>query len=121
MTKRENLSTGNVVHYEKFFDALWGKTKPLAKLFKTANREYLYDPGTNRVLGCEPLVYELIENFFSMDVEESMQAFVNKHGDENFVFAADSIKNTIETHNILKFKKGKISFSKKNPGPCPLA
>lgn len=88
--------------YDDFFHTMWGEQKPLAKLFRTDQRGYIYDTGTNKILGCAPLVYELLQNLFSMDITEAMQFFLKKNGDDDFLYAASSIKTTIENHSILK-------------------
>ncbi len=92
--------------YSTFFGRIWGDEKPIAKLFRTARRGYLYDTGINNLMGCDDLVFELLENLSSMNVETSIQAFIKKHGQDKFFHAADSIKNSIKNHNILRFKKG---------------
>ncbi|MCU0288185.1 MAG: hypothetical protein MUF15_17540, partial [Acidobacteria bacterium] len=83
---------------------IWTGTKPLAKLFRTNSRGYLYDTGTNKILGCDDLVFELLQYLFSMDFENSIQSFLAKHNEEKFLYAAGSIVDAVKSQNILKFK-----------------
>ena len=96
--------------YYSFFSKIWGNPKPLGKLFQTARQGYIYDTGTNKLLGCDELVFELLQNFFAMDPESAMQTFLKKHGDEKFIHAAESIKDSIESENILKFKRAESFY-----------
>ena len=63
-----------------FFSKVWNGQKPLAKLFKTPRSGYLYDTGTNKILECDELVFELLQNLYASDVESAVQAFLDKHG-----------------------------------------
>ncbi|MCX6582952.1 MAG: radical SAM protein [Candidatus Aminicenantes bacterium] len=100
-TARDNETEALKNHFKQ----IWDGTKPLAMLFRTDSRGYLYDTGTNKILGCDDLVFELLEYLFSMDVECSIQAFLAKHGEEKFLYAAGSINDAVKSQNILKFKK----------------
>jgi len=93
--------------YVSFFSEVWNdqKQKPLAKLFRTARHGYIYDTGTNKIMGCDDLVFELLNNLYAADVESAMQAFLEKHDHGKLHHAAESIKQSIESQNILKFKK----------------
>lgn len=92
--------------YVSLLSEIWNTQKPLAKLFRTAQRGYIYDTGTNHIIGCDALVFGLLENFFSMDVEPAIQTFLKQHNEDKFLYAAKSIKSAIDNLNVLKFKKG---------------
>jgi uncharacterized protein len=96
---------GEFSQYGDFFRKIWGDKKPLAKLFRTDKRGYIYDTGTNKILGCDHFVYELLQNLFSMGTLDALQSFLEKYGDDKFLHAASSIKATVENHNILRLTR----------------
>ncbi len=88
--------------YESFFREIWKGKRPLGKLFRTPSRGYLYDTGTNKIIGCHYLVFSLLEHFFTKTVEKAIADFLNIHDMDEFLFAANTIKSGIETERILK-------------------
>ena len=94
--------------YVSFFSEVWNGQKPLAKLFRTSRSGYIYDTGTNKIMGCDDLVFGLLQNLYMGDVESAMQAFMENYGHDALLHAAESIKQSIESQNILKFKRGEI-------------
>lgn len=91
--------------YLSVLNEIWNGQKPLAKLFRTARHGYIYDTGTNKIMGCDDFVFELLQNLYAADVESAVQTFYEKHGQDALIHAAESIKQSIENQNILKFKK----------------
>lgn len=91
--------------YVSLFNEVWNESKPLAKLFRTSKRAYIYDTGTNKIMGCDEFVFELLHDLYSLGVETAFQSFREKHGEDVLLHAAESIKKAIEKQNILKFKK----------------
>ena len=91
--------------YVDFFSRIWGEQKPLAKLFRTTSCGYLYDTGSNKIIGCNEIVFNLLENLFSKKIEQAISEFVSEKGMEHFLYAADTIKNAVETENLLLTRK----------------
>jgi len=91
--------------YVSLFNEVWNDHKPLAKLFRTARSGYLYDTGTNKILECNELVFELLQTLYTSGVESTVQSFLDKHGNDAFLQAAEEIVNGMEKENILKIKK----------------
>ncbi len=90
---------------QAYFQKIWEDGKPLAILFRTDSRGYLYDTGSNKILGCNDIVFNLLDKFLSSEIENSISEFVLKNGKEHFLYAADTIKNAIEKENLLLTKK----------------
>jgi len=86
---------------KNYFVNLWKAGKPIARLFKTRSMSYLYDTGSNKVLRCQPHVFDLLELFFQMDIEKAIPAFLAKYNEERLEDAANKIKETIEKEGIL--------------------
>ncbi len=57
----------NISAYVDFPGKIFGPKKPLAKLLKTESGYYLYDTGTNKILGCRKQVFELLNDLFLKD------------------------------------------------------
>ena len=91
--------------YVSLFSKVWNDQKPLAKLFRTSRSGYIYDTGTNKIMGCDDLVFDLLLNLYTANVESAVQTFLKNNGHDALIHAADSIKQSIENQNILKFKK----------------
>jgi uncharacterized protein len=91
--------------FQSYFVKIWDGAKPLARLFRTASRGYLYDTGSNKIIGCNEMVFSLLEKFLSMEIEQAICEFVLENGREQFLFAANTVKNAIEKENVLLAKK----------------
>jgi uncharacterized protein len=91
-----------------YFDLL-GKffmdEKPLAKLLKTESGYYLYDTGTNKIMGCRKQVFELLHDLFLKDVNKAAGDFVSLYGQTEFLSTAEEIVRAINTEKILLLKK----------------
>jgi len=90
--------------YVSLFSEVWNDQKPLAKLFRTVRSGYLYDTGTNKILECNELVFDLLQNLYASDVESAFQFFVDKHGNDAFLQAVEEIIGAMEEENIFKTK-----------------
>lgn len=93
----------------KFFLSLLEKTfeneKPLAKLLETRSGYYLYDTGTNKILGCRKEVYDLLQGLFFKDVKSAIADIISKYTEKVFFKAAEEIVEAINTEKILLLKK----------------
>jgi len=110
VTKKEDMRESRSLYNEieilkEYFQKLWKRGKPLAMLFSTDSRFYLYDTGSNKILVCNEIVFKLLDKFLSSDIEYSISEFILKNGRERFIYAAETIKNEIEKENILVTKK----------------
>jgi uncharacterized protein len=87
--------------FENYLNEKWGTSKPLVKLFRTDSRGYLYDTGTNKILGCHEYVFHLLERLLITENSQAIQAYVSEYGMEPFHYAAETIKSAIENESIL--------------------
>ncbi|NIM11489.1 MAG: hypothetical protein GTO45_16335, partial [Candidatus Aminicenantes bacterium] len=98
-------SDKEIKKFQTFFNRLLSGPKPLAKLFRTDQSGYLYDTGTNKIIRCDEPIFQLLENLLSMEEEQAVADFLANHDRETFLYAAGTIKNAIETENILSLKQ----------------
>jgi uncharacterized protein len=91
--------------YLNFLDEIFGQLKPLAKLLKTESGYYLYDSGTNKILGCRKQIFELLQDLFIKDVSKAVEDFVSQYCQQEFLSAAEEIIEAINTEKILLLKK----------------
>lgn len=93
----------------EFYLDLLGKTfgpeKPLAKLLNTSSGYFVYDTGTNKILGCRKQVYDLLYDLFLKDVNRAAGDFISLYGQEEFLSAAEEIVEAIDTEKTLQLKK----------------
>jgi uncharacterized protein len=95
----------NISAYVEFLGKTFGPKKPLAKLLKTESGYYLYDTGTNKILGCREQVFEFLNDLFLKDVNQAAEDFISKYGQKEFISAAEEIVEAINIEKILLLKK----------------
>lgn len=82
------------------------KEKPLAKMIMTDTGGYLYDTGTNKILGCTPEVFKLLNNLFARNtVNAVVEDFIAEHSEEEFLQTAREIISAMNSENVLKTPK----------------
>jgi uncharacterized protein len=91
----------NISAYVDFLGETFGPKKSLAKLLKTESGYYLYDTGTNKILGCRKEVYDFLNGLFLEDVNRAAGDFVSKYGQTEFLFAAEEIVEAINIGKIM--------------------
>jgi uncharacterized protein len=79
--------------------------KPLAKLIPTDVGYFLYDTGTNKILGCKDEVAVLLHALFTNEVSEAQAMFVSRYGEKVFHETAAEITAAVDNENILKVRK----------------
>jgi uncharacterized protein len=79
--------------------------KPLVKMLRTPSGCYLYDTGTNKILGCRKEVYDLMDNLLFKKTDDAATDFINRYGDTEFISAAQEIVDAVKAENILQVKK----------------
>lgn len=84
---------------------IFGKEKPLVKLLSTSSGFYLYDTGTNKMLGCEKDIHDLLNELLKNSVKRAAARFIGEYGESRFVRAAAEIIDAVEEEKILKVKK----------------
>lgn len=97
--------TSNFIEFDHYFRNLWLDSKPLVKLFRTEAAGYIYDTGTNRILFCSDLEFNLLNNLFKYDIEEALNITSASCSPNEFLETFYKIKNEIEEKNILKTKR----------------
>jgi uncharacterized protein len=91
-----------------YFDCLrktFESEKPLAKLLRTDSGYFLYDTGTNKILGCRKEVYQLLYELFTNDFNKAIQDHIAQFGETEFLSSAKDISESIEIEKILQVKK----------------
>jgi uncharacterized protein len=93
----DELSTYFAGHFQR----LWQDSKPLAKLFKTNIKNYLYDTGTNTVFACDEIEFCLLDNLFKYGTEESLKKVASLYPPSKIFVALNTLGDLIEKKNIL--------------------
>lgn len=91
--------------FAHFLTDLWSDGKPLAMLFRTENRGYIYDTGTNRILACDDLEFSILRDIMTMGIEEGLHKILLSLPPNNIIPALKSIRDAIDGKNILKTKR----------------
>ena len=86
---------GDKGFYFDFLGKAFGTLKPLAKLLDTGSGYYLYDNGTNKILGCRKKVYDLLYDLFFKNINRAAGDFVSKYGEKEFLAAAEKYGSKI--------------------------
>ncbi len=102
---RGRAQTRDKSFYLDFLEKFFGSGKPLAKLLNTSPGCYLYDTGTNKILGCRREVYDLLSDLFLEDVNRAVGNFISRYSEKEFLSAAEEIVEAIHTEKILLLKK----------------
>ena len=105
-----------LLHFSNYFKNLWKGEKPIVKLFRTQYGGYLYDPGTNKIMGCREVEYKLIEKLISKDIDDALNEVLLEAGEDQFSEAAGKIMEAIEKEKVLQTLSKKISFVTKHYG-----
>lgn len=84
---------------------VFGNEKPLARLLGTSNSRFLYDTGTNKLLGCRQEVFELLHGLMTKGVDRAVSDFVAGHGEKELLASAGEIIDAVESENVLITKK----------------
>jgi len=93
-----------ILDFKVYFRGLWKESKPLVRLFRTSSRGYLYDTGTNKILECDDIEFDLLSRLLTMSIDRAIDSFVAEYGNDRFVKTAEKIKNAIQNENILLTK-----------------
>lgn len=91
--------------YLDFLATIFEPGKPLAKLIPTDVGYFLYDTGTNKILGCTEEVAFLLHGLLTNDVSGAYAVFTARYGEKAFLNAAAEIEAAVNNENILKVKK----------------
>ena len=113
---KASTQNARLQHHADYFKNLWNGEKPIAKLFRNQYGGYLYDPGTNKILGCGDVEFKLIEKLLSKDIDEALEEVLAETTEDQFSEAAGTIVNAIEKEKILLTKSKGLSFVTKHYG-----
>jgi uncharacterized protein len=97
--------------YIRYFASTWGGQTPLFKLFQTEFGNYLYDPGTNKLLRCNDVCYAALQTLQILDPQAAVDALVGLVPQETLTEALQEIIDTIEREHILLSKPHTLSFN----------
>lgn len=92
---------------ELYFKNLWGSSKPLAKLFRTDSRGYLYDTGTNKVVECDENEFHLLKHIMSEGIGQAISSVKKDLGVGAALTTVQSLISAIESENILISSRAK--------------
>jgi len=95
----------NVDSFKNYLLNIWGNEKPLCKLFSTEKNNYLYDTGTNKIVKCENLEFELLNDLMIMDVNDAVDKFLSNHSYDISIKTLSSLEQAIKKENVLKITK----------------
>ena len=97
-------------NYIDYFEKKWGGLKPFVKLFQTEFGNYLYDPGTNKLLRCNDLIYAVIQQFQITDIRNAIDYLLTAFKKDLLTEGLQEIIDAIENENILLSNPKKIYF-----------
>ena len=98
-------NTGKKIdEFSKYFNKLWRVSKPIVKMFHNDSIGYLYDTGTNKILRCNEVEFNLLDKLMLFNIEQATNKILLKYGREQFINAAQNIVSTIEKEKILLTK-----------------
>lgn len=84
------------------FLSKYGNRDLLFKLFRTEQKGYLYDPGTNKIISCNNIEFDLIR-LLSKNNRDILCKEIMKNFNENILMKAlCSLENAINKENVLK-------------------
>lgn len=86
-------------------ERIFGREKPLGKLLQTQAGQYIYDTGTNKILGCSEEVYLLLHSLFDTDFPQSVNDYIASYGKATFMKASRQIIDAVKSEKILSAKK----------------
>ena len=95
----------NLTKYDDFFCQLWPETKPLFRLFRTENKGYLYDTGTNKIFACSNLEFDILNYFAQYEVKEAINIMIGSYPPDELFKALDKIKS-----NICSFSNANLTI-----------
>jgi len=101
MMNRDRLMNRKENFYN-YFKSIWGDSKPLAKLFRTATRGYLYDTGTNKIFACNDLEFTIIERLLKYELEQALDFNMSLPESIKYFDSIDGIREIMEDKNALK-------------------
>jgi uncharacterized protein len=99
--REEASELKGIKKHSNYFKKIWGKSKPIVRLFQTEYGGYLYDAGTNKILGCEDLVFKLLVKLLTKGIDEAINEVLAVHGKEKFLNALEKIVKAIEKEKVL--------------------
>jgi len=79
-----------------FIKEKWSDSRPLMKLFRTDNRGYVYDTGTNKIIECEEPEYMIIKNLMDMNIQDALDISQSQLSNKDFLKALKNIRSGIE-------------------------
>src|SRR3972149_9031659 len=96
--------------YIAYFEKKWDGSKPLVKLFQTEFGDYLYDPGTNKLFRCNPIIHGAIREFQMNAVSVAIGNLTNTFERHSLLEGLQEVVDTIEAESILVADPKKINF-----------
>ena len=86
-------------------ERLFHGSKPIAKLFRTRNKGYLYDTGTNKIVACDETECVILDYLFSYPANGTVSEALLKIEPHKLENSFRNILNTVEKENILLTRK----------------
>lgn len=96
-----NNPTDTRQEFKRFLTRHWHQKKPMAHVFKTEAKNYLYDTGTNKILICHHLVFELLKLLLTKDLNTAINEYLLTHAGEEFSFAVNAIQQVMTYQKAL--------------------
>ncbi|NLH77246.1 MAG: radical SAM protein [Acidobacteria bacterium] len=86
----------------RYFDSLWLGQKPLTVLFRTESNRYFYDTGTNKILGCSSIEFDLLNNILKMDIRKAISKTAALYPYKEVVEALAGLVAVVQEKGILR-------------------
>lgn len=77
---------------------------PLGVTFKTDDEFYLYDTGTSKIMNCNNIEFEILNNLLSGN-KNNLSELLHKYNEDELKYAIKNISKAIESEDILKAGK----------------
>jgi uncharacterized protein len=88
----------------------WRGRRPFLKLFQTEFGDYVYDPGTNKLLLCEPIIFATLQAFQFDNIDTAIESLSSRFTHSQIVEALHDIIDAIEDAGILLSNPDEIRF-----------
>jgi uncharacterized protein len=108
------MTASTITDQIAYLQQKWYDHPPFAKLFQTEFGNYLYDPGTNKLLKCSDVTFAALHEFQSNDVHSALKrllVFFNEH------LVSEALRDIIDaiiTENVLLTNPDDIYFDSRH-------
>lgn len=94
----------------RYLEKMWGDQRPFVKLFQTEFGNYMYDPGTNKILKCNDMSRAVLERFQSNTIATAIAELSCEFDAVALKEGLQEIIEAIDKEKVLLTDRSKIYF-----------